>query len=145
MHPMGSLVVGLVAGAIFVFVFGWCQRQKKLDDVLGVWALHGVCGVWGGIAAGIFGLSSLGGLGGVSLMSQIVGTLVGISIAFIGGLIVYGVIRSLVGLRLNEEESSTALTCPFTRSKPTPRLTNLNSLAALALPGRNQLQLVGSS
>ena len=104
MHPMGSLVVGLVAGAIFVFVFGWCQRQKKLDDVLGVWALHGVCGVWGGIAAGIFGLSSLGGLGGVSLMSQIVGTLVGISIAFIGGLIVYGVIRSLVGLRLNEEE-----------------------------------------
>ena len=145
MHPMGSLVVGLVAGAIFVFVFGWCQRQKKLDDVLGVWALHGVCGVWGGIAAGIFGLSSLGGLGGVSLMSQIVGTLVGISIAFIGGLIVYGVIRSLIGLRLTKKKSSTALTCPFTRSKPTPRLTNLNSLAALALPGRNQLQLIGSS
>ena len=140
---MGSLVVGLVAGAIFVFVFSWCQRQKKLDDVLGVWALHGVCGVWGGIAAGIFGLSSLGGLGGVSLMSQIVGTLVGISIAFIGGLIVYGVIRSLVGLR--RTKSSTALTYQFTRSKQTPRLINLNSLAALALPGRNQLQLIGSS
>ena len=119
---MGSLVVGLVAGAIFVFVFGWCQRQKKLDDVLGVWALHGVCGVWGGIAAGIFGLSSLGGLGGVSLMSQIVGTLVGISIAFVGGLIVYGVIRSLVGLRLNEEEEFNGADLSIHKIKANPEV-----------------------
>ena len=122
MHPMGSLVVGLVAGAIFVFVFGWCQRQKKLDDVLGVWALHGVCGVWGGIAAGIFGLSSLGGLGGVSLMSQIVGTLVGISIAFIGGLIVYGVIRGLIGLRLNEEEEFNGADLSIHKIKANPEV-----------------------
>lgn len=104
MHPMGSLVVGAVAGAIFVILFTIQQNKWKIDDVLGVWPLHGVCGAWGAIACGIFGTEALGGLGGVSLMSQIIGTLAGIAVAVIGGVIVYGGVKAACGLRLTQEE-----------------------------------------
>jgi Amt family ammonium transporter len=104
MHPVGSLVVGGVASAIFILVFTWLQRKPKIDDVLGVWPLHGLCGAWGGIAAGIFGSEALGGMGGVSFMSQLVGTLMGVAIAVIGALLIYGAMRQLVGLRLTQEE-----------------------------------------
>jgi len=104
MHPVGSLVVGGVASAIFILVFTWLQRKPKIDDVLGVWPLHGLCGAWGGIAAGIFGSEALGGMGGVSFMSQLIGTLMGVAIAVIGALLIYGAMRQLVGLRLTQEE-----------------------------------------
>ncbi len=104
MHPIGSLVVGIVAGWIFVQLFTFLQKTKKVDDVLGVWPLHGVCGAWGGIAAGIFGSESFGGLGGVTLSAQVIGTLVGILVALIGGAIVYGLISKVIGLRLSEED-----------------------------------------
>ena len=104
MHPLGALVVGGVAGGLFVVMFTLTQNRWKIDDVLGVWPLHGLCGAWGGIAAGIFGMQSLGGLGGVSFMSQLIGTLLGIAIAFIGGYAVYGAIKKLVGIRLDPED-----------------------------------------
>ena len=104
MHPMGALVVGAVAGALFVFTFTLAQNKWRIDDVLGVWPLHGLCGVWGGIAAGIFGLEALGGLGGVSLTSQFIGTGLGVGIAFVGGLVVYGGLKATVGIKLDQEE-----------------------------------------
>lgn len=104
MHPVGAFVVGGVAGALFVMVFTKLQRSTKIDDVLGVWPLHGLCGLWGAIAAGIFGQQALGGLGGVSLMSQIVGSIAGIAIALIGGAIVYGTVNAISSLRLSEED-----------------------------------------
>jgi ammonium transporter, Amt family len=104
MHPIGALAVGGIAGAIFVQLFTLTQNKWKIDDVLGVWPLHGLCGAWGGIAAGIFGGKALGGIGGVSLASQAVGTLLGIAIAVIGAGLVYGVIRALTPLRLDPEE-----------------------------------------
>ncbi|WP_336367562.1 ammonium transporter [Marinobacter sp. C2H3] len=105
MHPIGALITGGVAGALFVYLFEWAQdRIERLDDVLGVWPLHGVCGVWGAIACGLFGQSGLGGLGGVSMASQLIGTVVGVAVAFGGGLVVYGVIKAVSGLRLSEEE-----------------------------------------
>jgi Amt family ammonium transporter len=104
MHPLGALMTGGIAGAIFVWMFTWTQNKWKVDDVLGVWPLHGLCGAWGGIAAGIFGLKSLGGLGGVSFASQLVGTLLGISIALLGSWIIYGSLKKLVGIRLDPEE-----------------------------------------
>ncbi len=104
MHPLGALVTGLVAGALFVWMFTMTQNRWKIDDVLGVWPLHGLCGAWGGIAAGIFGQQALGGMGGVAFMSQLIGTVMGVGIAFIGGLLIYGLIRQLVGIRLSEEE-----------------------------------------
>lgn len=104
MHPIGSLVVGLIAGWIFVKLFTIMQQTKKIDDVLGVWPLHGVCGAWGGIAAGIFGLESLGGLGGVSFTAQVIGTVAGIVVALVGGLVVYGLVSKITNIRLSEEE-----------------------------------------
>lgn len=104
MHPMGSLLVGGIAGGLFVVMFTLVQNKWKIDDVLGVWPLHGICGAFGGIAAGIFGLPALGGLGGVSLLAQVIGTLLGIVIALVGGFVVYGLLKAVVGLRLTQEE-----------------------------------------
>ena len=104
MHPVGALFVGGVAGALFVVMFTLTQNRWKIDDVLGVWPLHGLCGAWGGIAAGIFGLEMLGGRGGVSFMSQLCGTLLGVTIAFVGGYVVYGVLKQVIGIRLTPEE-----------------------------------------
>ncbi|MCR4539327.1 ammonium transporter [Pseudomonas sp. 18.1.10] len=104
MHPVGALVTGAVAGGLFVWCFIAAQDRWKIDDVLGVWPLHGLCGVWGGIACGIFGQTALGGLGGVSLISQLIGTALGVAVAFAGGLLVYGTIKRVSGLRLSQEE-----------------------------------------
>ncbi len=104
MHPAGALVVGCVAGAIFVSLFTLTQNRWKIDDVLGVWPLHGLCGAWGGIACGIFGSKALGGLGGVSIAAQLAGTLAGIVWALLGGLVVYGLLKATLGLRLTAEE-----------------------------------------
>ena len=103
-HPLGALIVGLVAGALFVWSFSLTQNKWKIDDVLGVWPLHGICGAWGGIAAGIFGLELFGGLGGVTFLSQFVGTIVGVFIALAGGYIVYSIIHKMFNFRLSEEE-----------------------------------------
>jgi ammonium transporter, Amt family len=104
MHPLGALVVGGVAGAIFVIMFTWTQNKWKIDDVLGVWPLHGLCGTWGGIAAGIFGAKAFGGLGGVSLQAQLIGTAMGVVWALLGGVVVYGLLKATMGLRLTAEE-----------------------------------------
>ncbi|MCO4786614.1 MAG: ammonium transporter [Marinomonas atlantica] len=105
MHPIGALMTGAVAGALFTILFTWIQQKlHSVDDVLGVWPLHGVCGAWGAIAAGIFGSTSFGGLGGVSFMAQLVGTFAGITIALVGGFAVYGATKAVSGLRLTEED-----------------------------------------
>lgn len=104
MHPIGALVTGGIAGGLFVWMFTLTQNRWKIDDVLGVWPLHGLCGAWGGIAAGIFGLHSLGGLGGISFMAQVIGTLLGIAVAFGGSFAVYATLKYTVGIRLSAEE-----------------------------------------
>lgn len=104
MHPVGALVTGAIAGALFVWAFTATQVKWKIDDVLGVWPLHGLCGVWGGIACGIFGQQALGGLGGVSLASQLIGTGLGVTVALLGGLLVYGTLKLSVGIRLSQEQ-----------------------------------------
>ena len=104
MHPLGALATGAVAGALFVYLFTLTQNRWKVDDVLGVWPLHGVCGAWGGVAAGIFGAEALGGMGGVAVGSQLVGTGLGIAVGLAGGAIVYGALKATVGLRLDPEE-----------------------------------------
>jgi Amt family ammonium transporter len=104
MHPIGALATGAVAGVLFVYMFTWTQNRLKIDDVLGVWPLHGLCGAWGGIACGIFGAKAMGGLGGVTFSSQLLGTLLGIVIAMAGGAIVYGLLKAFVGIRLTAEQ-----------------------------------------
>jgi Amt family ammonium transporter len=104
MHPLGALVTGVVAGALFVFTFELAQKRWKIDDVLGVWPLHGLCGTWGGIAAGIFGLEKFGGMGGVTFVAQLAGTVLGVLVALIGGFAVYGVLKAITGIRMSAEQ-----------------------------------------
>lgn len=104
MHPLGALAVGGAAGAIFVVMFTLTQNRWKIDDVLGVWPLHGLCGLWGGIAAGIFGSKALGGLGGVSLGAQLMGSLLGVAWALVSSFVLYGVLKAVMGLRLSAEQ-----------------------------------------
>jgi Amt family ammonium transporter len=104
MHPVGALATGSIAGALFVSMFTLTQNRLKIDDVLGVWPLHGLCGAWGGIACGIFGTKALGGIGGVTLLSQAIGTALGLGVAVIGGVIVYGTLKAAMGIRLDPEQ-----------------------------------------
>ena len=120
MHPLGALLTGGIAGVLFVFMFTCVQNRWRIDDVLGVWPLHGLCGAWGGIAAGIFGLPALGGIGGVSFGAQLVGTLGGIAVAALGGTLVYGAIRLTVGLRLDQEDEYNGADLSIHRISATP-------------------------
>ena len=120
MHPVGALVTGAVAGALFVWTFTLTQNRWRIDDVLGVWPLHGLCGVWGGVAAGVFGQQALGGIGGVSLASQVAGTLLGVAVAFVGAGIVYGVLKATVGLRLTQEQEYEGADLSIHRISATP-------------------------
>ena len=120
MHPIGALATGGVAGALFVWMFTLTQDRWKIDDVLGVWPLHGLCGTWGGLACGIFGSKALGGLGGVTFMSQLAGTAVGIVVAFAGGLAIYGALRAMVGIRLEAEQEFNGADISVHRISATP-------------------------
>jgi ammonium transporter, Amt family len=120
MHPLGALVVGVVAGAIFVGLFTLTQNRWKIDDVLGVWPLHGLCGAWGGIAAGIFGTQALGGLGGVNFTAQLLGTGLGVGWALVSGVVVYGTLKAAMGLRLTQEEEFDGADLSIHRISATP-------------------------
>ena len=120
MHPLGALVTGAIAGGVFVWMFTLAQNKWKIDDVLGVWPLHGLCGAWGGIAAGIFGAKALGGVGGVSFASQLAGTAMGVLIALVGGFVIYGGLKALVGLRLDPEEEFQGADLSVHRISSTP-------------------------
>ncbi len=120
MHPLGALVTGGVAGGLFVAMFTLTQNRWKIDDVLGVWPLHGLCGAWGGIACGIFGLQSMGGLGGVTFLAQLIGTLAGVAWALVGGLVVYGLLKATMGLRMTPEEEFNGADLSIHRIGSTP-------------------------
>ncbi len=120
MHPIGALATGAVAGALFVWMFNATQNKWKIDDVLGVWPLHGLCGTWGGLACGIFGTKALGGMGGVSFMSQLAGTVLGVAVALVGGFAVYGALRVLVGIRLDEEQEFNGADLSIHHTSATP-------------------------
>ena len=120
MHPIGALVVGGVAGGLFVVMFTLTQNRWKIDDVLGVWPLHGLCGAWGGIAAGIFGSKALGGAGGVAFMPQLIMTGLAIVVAMLGSLLVYGSLKAVLGLRLDQEEEYQGADLSIHRITATP-------------------------
>ncbi|MGZ5173389.1 MAG: ammonium transporter [Burkholderiales bacterium] len=120
MHPAGALLTGGVAGALFVYMFTLTQNRLKVDDVLGVWPLHGLCGAWGGLACGIFGTKAFGGIGGVTFMSQLIGTAIGIGVALSGGAIVYGLLKATVGIRLDPEQEFNGSDLSIHRITATP-------------------------
>ena len=120
MHPIGALFVGVVAGTLFVYMFTLVQNRWKIDDVLGVWPLHGLCGLWGGLAAGIFGTKALGGIGGVTFTGQLIGSVLGVGIALIGGFVVYGALKAVLGIRMSQEEEYEGADLSVHRISSTP-------------------------
>ncbi len=104
MHPVGALATGAIAGVIFVQMFQLSTNAWQIDDVLGVWALHGLSGLWGGIACGIFGAKALGGLGGVTFASQLVGSLMGAAFGLAAGIAIYSFVDMTLGLRMSPED-----------------------------------------
>jgi Amt family ammonium transporter len=120
MHPLGALFVGVVAGGLFVYMFTLVQNRWKIDDVLGVWPLHGLCGLWGGLAAGIFGLKAFGGIGGISFVGQAIGSAIGVGIALLGGFIVYGTLKAVLGIRMSQEEEYEGADLSVHRISSTP-------------------------
>jgi len=96
----GSVAVGVVAGVLVVFSVLIFDRLK-IDDPVGAISVHGICGNWGTIAVGIFG--------GGKFMSQLVGTAAVSAFAFFFSLIVFGVLKAVMGLRVSQEEESEGL------------------------------------
>ena len=104
-HPAAAFVIGAIAGLLFHYMFSIETERFKIDDVLGVWPLHGLAGSWGGIATGIFGSKALfGATKNVSFLSQLAGTLFAIVFALGVGFALFGFMRFLVGLRLEPHE-----------------------------------------
>jgi ammonium transporter, Amt family len=102
-HPLAAFLMGGIGSLIFFYGFQWEQERLKIDDVLGVWPLHGMIGTWGGISAGIFGQTIFGGVGGVSFMAQLAGSLLAVVYALATGGLVYFVVSRLFGFRLSDE------------------------------------------
>ena len=114
------LIIAFNSSVLFVVMFTLPQNKWKIDDVLGVWPLHGLCGAWGGIAAGIFGQPFLGGAGGVHLGAQLLGTLCVVLFALTSGFVVYGVLNRWMGLRLSQEEEFDGADLSVHRIKASP-------------------------
>ena len=121
-HPIGALVVGIIAGILFVKTFDLTQNKWKIDDVLGVWPLHGLCGLWGGLAAGIFGQEFFLGLGGVSFASQAIGSICGVLFAFVSGYLVYKLINKFTPIRLDQESEFNGADLSIHKITATPNI-----------------------
>ena len=100
--PMASIVVGAVAGVLVVLSVVALDKAK-IDDPVGAISVHGTCGIWGTLAVGIFGGSDF------SFATQLKGTLAISLFAFFASLIVFGLLKFTVGLRVSEQEEEEGL------------------------------------
>ena len=100
--PFASVLVGAIAGVLVVASVVILDKIK-IDDPVGAISVHGTCGIWGTLAVGIFGGSDF------SFTTQLIGTLSISAFAFIFSLIVFGLIKATVGLRVSEQEEEQGL------------------------------------
>ncbi|MGA0438232.1 MAG: ammonium transporter [Limisphaerales bacterium] len=100
--PMASIIVGAVAGVLVVLSVVALDKAK-IDDPVGAISVHGTCGIWGTLAVGIFGGSDF------SFATQLKGTLAISLFAFFASLIVFGLLKFTVGLRVSEQEEEEGL------------------------------------
>ncbi|HRL29465.1 MAG: ammonium transporter [Ottowia sp.] len=116
--PMGSIVIGAVAGFACIWGVGGLKRMLKADDAFDVFGVHGLGGIIGAILTGVFAAQSLGGTGGASPDTFAMGAQVWIqvkSVLFtivwsgVVSFIAYKVVDLLVGLRVSEEQEREGL------------------------------------
>ncbi|OPZ70298.1 MAG: Ammonia channel precursor [Verrucomicrobia bacterium ADurb.Bin474] len=95
MGPWSAVLVGAIAGVIVVFSIIFFDRIK-IDDPVGAISVHGICGIWGTLAVGIFG--------GGAFLSQLIGTLSVSAFAFLSSLTIFSLVKVTMGLRVSAEE-----------------------------------------
>jgi len=112
--PMAAIVIGAVAGVLCYSIMLW--RQKKgVDESLDAWAVHGMGGLWGALATGIFAMAAVNGKSGLiegnmsQFVSQLVGAGAAVVYAFVITYILAVVIDKTMGLRVTEEEEYVGL------------------------------------
>lgn len=113
-----SIIIGLLVSPICYFGVKLIKGKLKIDDALDAFGCHGIGGIWGGIATGIFGLSSINGVAkwnGLAFgetrlfVAQIIGIVVSIVIAVVGTLICQAIVRIFTPLRVEEREEQVGL------------------------------------
>ena len=100
---VNAITIGVIAGAIVVFAIVFIDRIH-IDDPVGAISVHGICGMWGTVAVGIFSTNPDHSLG-----IQILGTLSYAAFAFVASLVLALVIKSTLGIRVSEEEEEEGL------------------------------------
>lgn len=100
MGPGPAIVVGAISGVIVVFSIIFFDKVK-IDDPVGAISVHGVCGIWGTLAVAIFG--------GASFASQFIGAIAVAIAAFVFSIIVFGILKVTIGIRVSAEEESEGL------------------------------------
>ena len=91
-----ACIIGLISGTLLVFVSSLIEKVIKIDDPVGAITVHGICGIWGTIAVGIFSTEH-------SILTQIIGTLTISAFAFVFSLIIFGILKKTLGIRINGE------------------------------------------
>ena len=103
--PSSAMLLGFITGVIVIPSIRFFDEKIKIDDPVGAISVHGVCGIWGTIAAGIFGGHDLG--------NQIKGALSVSSAAAVFSYIVFGLLKQSMGIRVSEEEEVKGLDIAF--------------------------------
>jgi Amt family ammonium transporter len=112
--PMASIVIGAVAGVFCYAIMLW-RQGKGIDESLDAWAIHGMGGVWGAIATGIFAAAAVNGYSGLlegnthQFIAQIVGAGAAVIYAFVVTYILAIIVDKVMGLRVTEEEEYVGL------------------------------------
>jgi len=112
--PLTAFAIGIGAGILCYYAMNWRMRSQ-VDESLDAWSIHGVGGLWGTLAVGIFAISAVNGYSGLIqgnpnlLLSQFIGALTGIVYVFGGTYILAWAIDRTIGLRVTEEEEYVGL------------------------------------
>jgi len=109
--PVGSLIIGLLAGMLVIVSIEFIDQVLKIDDPVGASSVHGVCGVFGTLAVGLFAAPGYGdstgllyGGGTEILVTQLIGAAAVFAWAFGVGLALFSVLKATIGVRVSQEE-----------------------------------------
>jgi Amt family ammonium transporter len=114
-HPMSAIPIGIVAALVSYYVMLWRNKTNSIDESLDVFACHGVGGIIGVIAAGIFAVASVGGKSGLidgngmQVLIQLLAVIVTAGFSFIMSWVIAKIIQITIGLRVNEDEELVGL------------------------------------
>jgi Amt family ammonium transporter len=110
-----AIIIGLVAGIVSNLVANWRAGRTRIDDTLDVFACHGISGIWGSIATGLFATTMINSVNGLfygnsgQLVSQVIAVVVVAAYAFFGSYLLLKLINIFSPLRVSPEEEDQGL------------------------------------